>query len=198
MNKNSIAFWSNVFIGVFSSGMLVFILSVASYRIERRRTLEKFYASVQEIINNINQYDKQDDPEKTMDVVLEMNKYNYTDFETSFGDIDFIFNKNKNGKYIYEEIYKKICDSRNMLAEKSFHFAEYKKAKHGNLAVMKLFIDDIDAAIMDRTEKKVINKEGIEITMGYSYNLLADELSEELSGRFYELMYSKSHNNKKT
>jgi len=46
LNKHSFIFWSNVFIGIFSSGFLALILSIAAYRIERQSTLERFYVSV--------------------------------------------------------------------------------------------------------------------------------------------------------
>ncbi len=55
--------------------------------------------------------------------------------------------------------------------------------------IMKQFIDEIDAAIMSRKEEIITATDGSKTTLVYSYNLLADELYKELSGRFYELMY---------
>ncbi|WP_199624785.1 hypothetical protein [Paenibacillus alkalitolerans] len=189
-NTLSIGFWSNVFIGLFSSASLVLFLSIASYRVERRRTLEAFYTSVVSVINNLNKYEKNEDPEKTMELVLDMNQFNYADFDLLFGDIDFLLYNKMKREYIYKQIYEKINKIRNILKEKSFHFNEYKKTDTGNLAVMKILIKEIDNEIMDRTEEDVINSSGDKTKLSFSYNKLTEELSNELNGKFYELMYS--------
>lgn len=189
LDQLSIEFWANVFIGIFSSGTLVLILSLASYRIERRKVLEMLYISINDIIKNFNKYEKSDDPEKTMDTVLELNKYDYSNFNIVLGDVAFIFNHKRKYNYIHENICKKIYLIRDSIKEKSRHFNEYKKSNHGNLKVMEIFINEIDSVLMARIEEIVVNDEGNEVSVGYHYNRITKELSEEISGRFYDLIY---------
>lgn len=189
LSEFSYSFWSNIFIGIFSSGILTLLLSIAAYRIERKNALEAFYSSVLEVVNNFNIYEYKDDLEKTMNIVLKMNEFNYKDLDMSYGNIDFLLTYKKQREYIYNNIYSKITNIRKIISEKAFHFKEYNKASNGNLRVMKHFVEEIDDKFMFRSVEEVFNEEGENHKIAYVYNKLTVEILEELNGKYYDLMY---------
>ena len=73
---------------------------------------------------------------------------------------------------------------RKLIAEKSFHFKEYRKSTHGNIAVMQSLLKEIDDAIMERK----VNEAG----ETYLRNKADEDLKTELNGKYYEIMYGKN------
>lgn len=104
---------------------------------------------------------------------------------------DFIFTNGSSRVYIYEAIYKRIVDLRNRIAEKSFHFMEYMKAKNGNLHVMELFIKEIDKEIMSREYKVISNEDGSTCRVSSSHNKFIKEIDDEINGRYFKIMYGR-------
>lgn len=190
LNKYNVEFWANVFIGISSSGVLALFLSIIGYQIERKKALEEFYTCAIKTIANINKFEKNNDLQYTMDLVLKMNNFDYTDLDMSYGNIDFIFANNTHRKYIYEKIYKRIVDLKNIIAEKSFHFREYKKANNGNLEVVEYFINEIDKQIMERQEEHV-GLNGSVCEVKYYFNKFAKEIESELNEKYYKIMYGR-------
>lgn len=154
-------YWSNIFIGIFASGLLALLLSIISYNVERQKALEDFYIQANKALNIFNLYENNGDIERSMDIVIEMANYDYICLDNAYGNIDFIFGNKRLRKYIYNDIYKPIIDLKNLIIEKAFHFKEYKKTVTGNLEVMKMFIDEIDHIDLDLCEEKIKDMEVI-------------------------------------
>lgn len=180
-------YWSNIFIGIFASGLLALLLSIISYNVERQKALEDFYIQANKALNIFNLYENNGDIERSMDIVIEMANYDYICLDNAYGNIDFIFGNKRLRKYIYNDIYKPIIDLKNLIIEKAFHFKEYKKTVNGNLKVMKMFIDEIDNVIMFR-DCKELSDESI-CKMNYSYNKFVRNIRDELNSEYYKIMY---------
>ena len=185
---------ANIFAGIFASTLLTLLIAIINYNVERTKVLEKFYTYALKAVNNFNCFENEGDIEATIDIVIEMNKFDYTEFDISFGEICFLFNNKRNRQYIYKNIYFPIVELRKLIIEKTFHFKEYRKATNGNRAVMKIFIDEIDNAIMDRDT----NAYTCEETMVYTTvkNKIVEQLRKELDGRYYKILYPKVKRNK--
>ncbi|MCM3342522.1 MULTISPECIES: hypothetical protein [unclassified Paenibacillus] len=194
VSTTSNGFWLNVLIGIFSSGLLTLFLSVVAYRIEKKKTLEAFYSSVIEVINNFSKYEKNDDAINTINAVLSMNEFNYMELDTSYGNISFLVFDKRHREYINQKIYSRINIVRNAVAEKSFHFKEFKKSKNGNLRVMEIFINEIDDLFITKTIKEIADLQGQVIKLNVSFNKITKELSDELKGDYFILMYGKKGN----
>lgn len=175
-DMKNIGFWANVFIGVFSSGILVLGLSVIGYHTERKKTLEEFLSYAYKAAENYNQFENSGDPQYTMNIVLKMNEFDYSPLDSALGSIDFLFAKNTDRSYIFD-IYKRIKDLSGILKEKSWHFKQYK-TETGNLTVMKHYIEEIDKEIMSRTTSS-------------SFNMINKEITDELNGRYFEIIYGR-------
>lgn len=190
LHNHDVVFWANIFIGITSSSVLALIISLISYHIEKRRALEEFFVNALKAVSNIKQYEKSRDPLVTMDLILKMNDFDYSALDIAYGNIDFMFANNTYRKYIYEMIYSKILDIKNLIREKSFHFREYKKVDNGNLAVMMAFINEIDTRIMERREEFVDISDS-KCAVGYNFNKFAEEIEGELNGKYYKIMYGR-------
>ena len=141
---------ANIFAGIFASTLLTLLIAMINYNVERTKVLEKFYTYALKAVNNFNSFENEGDIEATIDIVIEMNKFDYTEFDISFGEICFLFNNKRDRQYIYKNIYFPIVELRKLIIEKTFHFKEYRKATNGNRAVMKIFVDEINNVIMGR------------------------------------------------
>lgn len=185
----SLEYVSNLFAGIFASGLLALLIAIINYCTERKRTLKKFYFYGMKAATNFNHFESDGDLERSIDSVLAMNEFDYLELDNAFGDIHFIFYNKKTRKYIYKSIYELIVKMRKLISCKCFHFKEYRKAANGNSKVMQGFIAQIDAAFIHRTEKKIIHEDGTITDMLSYHNQLVKMLREELNGRFYKIMY---------
>lgn len=186
---------ANIFAGIFASTLLTLLLAIINYNVERTKVLEKFYTYALKAVNNFNSFENEGDIEATIDIVIEMNKFDYTEFDISFGEICFLFNNKRNRQYIYKNIYFPIVELRKLIIEKTFHFKEYRKATNGNRAVMKIFIDEIDNVIMDR-DTNTYTCEGETMVYTTVKNKIVEQLRKELDGRYYKILYPKVKRNK--
>lgn len=182
-------FYANLFSGIFASGVLTFLMAIIGYLTERKRTLERFYSYAQKVVSNFNQYEYDGDINHTIEILLQMNKFDYLELDTAYSNIDFLFFDKKNRKYIYTSIYNPINEVRNLIADKAFHFKEYRKATHGNRQVMQNFICEIDQKIMERREESVVLEDGKTMKMSTIKNGLVLRLRKELSGKYFKIMY---------
>ena len=188
----SLEYWSNLFAGIFASGVLTIMISIINYRTERRKTLEQFYSYAKKAANNFNRFENDGDLERSIDSILAMNDFDYIELDNAYGDMCFLFNDKKTRKYIYEKIYEPTLVLRRLISEKCFHFNEYRKALHGNSRVMRIFVDEVAGAIMEYKEMKSVNEHGVSMVMKTSHNKIVEQLFEELDSRYYEIMYPRT------
>ena len=113
----------------------------------------------------------------------------YMELDNAYGDMSFFFHDKRTRRYIYEAIYSKTLDIRNLIKEKSFHFRIYRKSVNGNKATMQKFIDEIDTAIMARSTHINRNEDGTEMSVVSCENKLVFDLCKEIGGKYYDLMY---------
>ena len=185
----SFEYWSNLFSGIFASGVLTFMISVINYRTERRKTLEKFYYYAQKVAYNYNRFENESNLERSIESILEMNKFDYLELDNAYGDMSFLFNDKKTRKYIFDMIYNPTLELRQLIEEKSFHFREYRKSLNGNSRVMRYFVDEVAKALMDCNEMKIKNENGVSMVIKTSKNRVVEQLHKELEGHYYEIMY---------
>ena len=189
-------FVANVFSGIFASGLLAFILAGIGYFEERRKTLEKFYTYAQKAVSNFNRYEEDNDNiEQAIDIILLINEFDYTELDNAYGDISFLIHNKKRHDYIFDSIYGPITDLADLIREKSYHFKLYKKCLAKDRqhtrgeGTMKMFIDEIDRAIMGRTIQDVPNDGGTAFRIPCSEKKIVFTLREELGGKYYDIMY---------
>lgn len=185
----SFEYWSNLFAGIFASGVLTIMISIINYRTERRKTLEQFYSYAKKAANNFNRFENDRDLERSIDSILAMNDFDYIELDNAYGDMSFLFHDKKTRKYIFEKIYEPTLVLRRLISEKCFHFKEYRKALNGNSRVMRIFVDEVADAIMAHTEMKSVNEYGVSMVTKTSHNKIVEQILEELNGRYYEIMY---------
>lgn len=184
-------FASNVFVGIFASSLLTIILSTINYFTERRKVLETFYVSARKAVGNFNRFDNDGDLERSIDILLLMNQFDYTSLDAAYGDICFFFKNKSTHNYIYQKIYKPIIDLSEKINETCWHFEQYRKVENGNKTVMRHFIDELDSMIMTHNIKKVTREDGSQFKPMYTKNKIVEELEKELIGRYYDIMYLK-------
>lgn len=181
---------SNLFAGIFASGILALMIAAINYCVARRRTLESFYSYAMKAASNYNLFENDNDLERSIDSVLLMNQFDYLGLDTAYGDICFFFRNKANHKYIYDNIYAPTLELRRLISEKCFHFKEYRKAANGNKPVMEKCIDEVDSKIMERKSFEVGDGDSIMQTISVR-NKVVEQMRAELSGKYYELMYGK-------
>ena len=183
---------ANLLAGIFASGVLTIMISIINYRTERRKTLEQFYSYAKKAANNYNRFENDGDLERSIDSVLAMNDFDYIELDNAYGDMSFLFHDKKTRKYIFEKIYEPTLVLRKLISEKCFHFREYRKVLSGNSRVMRIFVDEVAAAIMSQQEMTSVNEHGVSIVMKTTHNKAVEQLLEELDGHYYKIMYPRA------
>lgn len=192
LHITSFEYISNLFAGVFSGSVLALLVATINYSVARRKTLERFFIYAFKAADNFKKFNN-DNLESAIDSVLLMAQFDYLELENAYGDICFIHRHRQNFKYISENIYEPILNLRNLILKNSVHFKEYRKAENGDTSMMQVFIEQIDAEIMDRTNNLY---EGEKNTTKVSFcrNKIAETLQAELRGKYYRLMYPRKKN----
>lgn len=189
MDCLSITFWSNVMLGIFGSGLLTVMVAVINYATERRKTLEAFWSYGHKAIRNLNRYSPEDELDTKIDILLQMNEFDYQPFDDAYGEICFLFRNKKLRKEITERIYSPIMEVRNMLSEKSFHFRLHKKASNGNRRVMDIFVSEIDKLLIERKENRYPQENGEMLTVSEVNTYKVHNLLTEFNDYYYWIMY---------
>ncbi|MGI6004211.1 MAG: hypothetical protein ACOX88_02180 [Christensenellales bacterium] len=182
-------FATDIFINIFSGGLLSAAISIIGYFHERKRTLEDFWTHGHKAINNINRFEWDGDINRSMDIVLSMNDFDNSAFDSAFGNMSFIFHDKKTKKCIYTKIYKPILDIRDAIPRAAFHFKEYKKAANGNSVMMKQFIKELDSLIMETKRSTLQHEDGTTTDCTGRYNKIVSAVKDEFNGRYYKIMY---------
>lgn len=190
-------YYSNLFAGIFASGVLTVMISVINYRVEREKTLGRFYSYAQKAVNNFNCFEDEGDLERSIDSILRMNEFDYLELDNAFGDISFIFHDKETRKYIYEAIYEPTLNLRHLIADKCFHFREYRKVINGNSRVMRSMVNEVASALMEYKNYNSIDEYGLNVVIKTSRNKIVEQMRAELDGRYFEIMYPHAKKEKK-
>jgi len=179
----------DILVGIFSSSIVAFIIYTIEYRVKRQETLETFYLYAFKHIKEINKMDKSLTVNKKVDMYLDFINSDLPDLGTAYNNIDFIFDCKKESKlYIYNNIYNPIKGLEEKISSYYWNFAWHKDGSGRNSEVMGDFIDEIEGRIFE-VKSADINKK-TEVTG--SHNKFCKEIRNELSGKYYKLMYNKN------
>lgn len=110
-------FWSNVFLGIFGSGLLTVMVAVINYITERRKALEDFWIIGNKAAKIFNKYPLDRSLEEKIEAILLINEFDFTAFGDAYAAIDFLFGNKKARKIIYIEIYKPVREAGYTIAE---------------------------------------------------------------------------------
>lgn len=187
-DSTHINFIVNTLISLFSSALLIFIVYLIEYFIERRYALEKIYIEGYKIVNIISkikyfkEFDRLDDERyynKLLEIIktyCEIDKNNFNGFEEAYSNLDFIYANRTKRKEIYENTYLEFKEFQKLILENAFHF--------------KLFLNDDDVDNIDivciklsNIQKKIFRSEIYCGSSGYTqsiYFTYKDELIENL------------------
>lgn len=181
-------FVSNIFAGIFCSGVLALLIAIINYRVARKETLEKFYSYARKAAWTYNKLEFNCDVEKTIDSILEINKFDYLELDNAYGGIDFLFDNKETRKYIFQSIYEPTLSARQAVAKASFHLKEYRNGfGHQKMAQEK--VNEIIDLFIEKEEKQELRGNGSSVKITSYTNRVYAKMMEELSKKYYELMY---------
>lgn len=195
LNGKQQDFAANLFAGICTGAILTLMISVLGYQVERKKTLERFYSYARKAAFNYNLFENEGDLERTIDLVLQMNDFDYLELDNAYGDISFLWKNKEKRTYIYDLIYGVTIRMRDLISKRCRYFREYRKAIptgdyfRRNEAAMHRFINEIDAEIMLRMVKTYWDEDGKERTVWHSENRVSSALLRELNGKYFEIMY---------
>ncbi len=176
----------DILLSIFGSSFLTLLLSIAGYKIEKRRILENFYKSIKKYIRYWSTYDSNDSLKDKCHYFVNFYMKDFPDIGLSYSEIYFLNDKNDNDrKYIYNKIYMKCFKLIELIQSHYWHFKWYLDGSGKRDEAIEKYINEIEAIMLDIEEGNVCTSVMPKIT---------DELQEELNGRYYEIMYGKKNN----
>jgi len=191
LDYKGVSFWSNIAVGILSSGVLALIISVVGYNVERRRTLEEFYTQACKAVRNLGLYQHDENEEQIMRTIVKMADYDYSALNTSYANIDFIWNSKKLRHRIYNNVYLEIVTIKNEIAQKVVHFQWHLTGKTTYLPVMQYYIKELDKFLVTRNESEFHYEDGSTTKMSYVRSSTSRIIEEELNTWYFQLMYGK-------
>ena len=182
-------FWCNVLLGVYGSSLLTLITSLIGYFADRKAVMEQFYTNTLKLLNKFNRYQNDFSLEQKINFYLDLADYDITDWDMSFGKMDFFFNGNR--AYIYAKIYKPLLETYHKSCSHSWHFRMHTNGTGVNEVVMQHFVDEIEPSILEK--KALIHNAGKddEVSGTSIKNKIEENILTELDGKYYALMYGK-------
>lgn len=181
-------FISNIFAGIFCSGVLALLIAIINYRVARKETLEKFYSYARKAAWMYNQLEYNCDVEKTIDSILEINRFDYLELDNAYGSMDFLFNDKKYRKYVFVNIYEPTLLARKAVTEACFYLKAYRNGfGHQKMAQGK--VNEIIDLFIEKEEKQELRNNGSSVKITSYTNKVYAKMMEELSNKYYGLMY---------
>lgn len=191
-------FWINVCLGIFGSAFLTMLTSIMSYNHEKVKTLENFLYHTRQIVSVANKYQEHMTLEEKIRFFLEYSEFDKIAWDADFGNMSFFFERiTHNQKYIYDNIYTPILDFNHAVANHVWHFRWHLDGSGKNEAVMQKFVDELQGYLLQITGKDVpteYGKDGNVISTCRCRVVepkLVREIEDELTGRYYDIMYGK-------
>lgn len=179
---NGVKYGENICIGVFASSLLAVIVSRVNYLSTRKETLENFFDSVMRIANRINVYDFDGDLEYKNNYLIETYRSDFSELDQLYTRIALVL-KVKDRNYVYETLYHPIDLRRQIIGRYNQELVKYQNRKEGDI---KPVIEEIEQSFLPLEVH-----DGDEIILGISKKTIAYCWIKELTGKYYEIMYSK-------
>ena len=128
----------NLSVSVFSSTLLILIISTMEYGVERKKALESFYIESLEILNLFKKLhpippdvDEMDEKEykKLVSSYEAIGNYCTLNIGNMYSNIDFIFGNNRLRNWIYKNIYREFIDMIHSLLEISYNIDDITRTR---------------------------------------------------------------------
>ncbi|MDU8689943.1 hypothetical protein RX411_01365 [Faecalibacterium prausnitzii] len=191
-------FWVNVLIGILGGAALTIVTSTVSYNHERQICLEKFSYDTRQLLSFLNKYQENMTVDQKIQFYLEYADLDKTSWDMDYGSFDFVFEKICGSrKYIYYSIYKPILDFNVAVSNHVWQFRWYLDGSGKNERVINDFLNELQNYLIEKETQELptqIDERGKVIsTCKYSYTKpkLTANINQELSGRYYDLMYGR-------
>lgn len=156
----NVDYLTNLMLGIFASSLLIVITCIIGYRVERKKTLEKFNTETLRILKEYCILDSDDSLETAMNNYIQIGKIDIFYLDTTMSEVNFFFDIGRFGHKKRAQIfgiYNYIRELQNLVVEKAFHFCLYRKAMiktgNGNVEEMQNFIDELNAFFSDALRK---------------------------------------------
>ena len=194
-------FWVNVCLGVFGSSILTMFTSIVSYQYERRKTLEGFTYHTRQLLAYLTKYQTNMPLEQKIHFFLNYHDLDSSAWDADFGEMDFFFEPfHKSRKYIYDRIYNPILKFNAAVANHVWHFRWYLDGTGKNECVMHGFVSELEDFLIETTKQEFpaeYDEKGNVISTNFYTTVvpkLFSQIENELSGHYYDIMYSKRAN----
>ena len=186
------AFWCNLLLGVFGSGLLTFISSIIGYRVERKKTFEGFWTHTIRLIGELEKYQHSWTVDKKVDFLLAYHEISKIDWQNWFGEFSFLFDfRGKTRKFIYSEIYEPLQEFHDAVSFRVWNFRWHKDGSAYNETVMSMYVQEIESKLLDITHVTLPKEYGGSVTMESATNKLTSYVMSALKGKYYSMMYGK-------
>ena len=128
-------------------------------------------------------------PGIAIDKVLAIINYDYSDLDTAYGALSFLFKDKKTRDYINTKIYNPILQFREELIEVDHHLSLYEDGVSKNEKVVREQIDRVTNLLMDISESDIKLADDAVVHYSFVRNELYNSIEKELNGRYWEIMY---------
>lgn len=189
-------FEENIFLAIFGSAAITVLTSIITYFYERQKTLKNFLYHTVELIKFLNRYQADFSLVKKVQFYVDYYDLNKYMWDNDYGDIDFFFDRiTKSRKYIYDSICRPIFDFTESVTNYVWDFRCYLDNSGKNDEVIKKYIEELESYLIKKVEKEIpveYNEDNIPISYSKVKSFspkLAKNISDELNGRYYTIMY---------
>ena len=183
------SFWSNVFLGIFGSGLLTVMVAAINYVTERRKALETFWTYGHKAVRTINRYPIDGTDGEKADTVLLMNEFDFQSFGDAYADIDFLFGNKRARKRIYSELYSPIRDIGHKLAAYANKISRLRRYAPDNTGVLRSYIKELDEIFIEEYTEEYAYQDSSTLTVTNRCNKLTDMYYDRFNGFYWKIMY---------
>lgn len=186
-------FYINICLAIFGSALLTTLSAWLSYCYERKKTLVSFWNNTWQIVHFLNKYQKNMNLEKKVCFFLDYYDFSKDLWANDYGDIDFIFDKiYKNKVYIQNNLYLPVLNFGHDVQACVAHFRWYLENTEHFAGLVKPDIIKLENIVL---RKQIYPQWYGHIEHSFIQNVtkpkLAQKLSDELNGHYFEIMVGK-------
>lgn len=158
MNHQSDNFFSTqLFIGITSSSLIITIISLSNYFMERKKAIKHFYTLLVKDLNVINRYTNENDLKSQLEDLIAISNIDMIELELALEEIDFM-NKKENS-YLKDHVYEPINDLHHeIIRYKELIIAQYKLNEHSD--DLDKFLNEMDEAMLEVVEEAKMREIG--------------------------------------
>lgn len=191
-------FCVNVCLSIFGGAVLTILTSIVSYQYERHKILEGFFYHTKHLLAYLNKYNTNMPLEQKIHFFLDYHDLDRSAWDADFGEMDFFFEPfHKSREYIYDKIYNPILEFNAAVANYAWHFRWHIDGTVKNDRVMRNFVSKLEVFLIKTTKQEApveYDVEGNVVSTNFYTTVVPKlffQIETELSGRFYDILYSK-------